>query len=86
LTKKKKTELRKEIPLDGVAVGDQELAEVPRDVSAFFLQFLEERVCGGTVDVDLGEERKLGAFAHGKGLNFRVGARLLGAKLVAGEP
>jgi hypothetical protein len=40
----------------------------------------------GTVDVYLGEKDLLEAFGRGKCLDLGVGARLLAAELVAGEP
>jgi len=83
------------VSFDGVVVDDQELAEVPLDVAS---EHPQERLVGSTalqllvqgmgivsIDVDLGEQWELGAFVLSEGLDLGVGARLLGAELVAGK-
>ncbi len=74
---------------------DEELCEIPRDLSSHFLllvvelaifaQILVNGVCVGPVYLDLREHGEPHSVSHGSSLDFLIGAWLLVFELVAGE-
>ena len=74
---------------------DEEICEIPGDLSGHFLllvvefavfaQILVNGVCGRPVHLDLGEHGEPHSVSHGSSLDFLIGARLLVFELVAGE-
>lgn len=74
--------------LDLVAVGDEELGEVPLNVPAAggVLEFLVQGMSVIAVDVDLGEKGELGVvLGLNEILNLGLSSWLLGTELVARE-